>query len=162
MGMEIEHKFLVVDDSWREQVTSQTRIVQGYLARTGSVTLRVRIRGDAAYVTIKGASKGISRSEYEYPIPVDDAQAMLDELADGPVVAKVRHLVPVGGHTWEVDVFGGANAPLVMAEVELGADDEEFERPSWAGSDVSDDPRYYNVNLAQTPYSSWAQPDPSG
>ena len=156
MGVEVERKFLVVDDSWRAEVIKATRIVQGYLARTGRVTLRVRIKGEAGFVTIKGETRGISRSEFEYPIPVDDARAMLDDLADGPVVDKVRHLVPVGGHTWEVDVFEGANAPLVMAEVELGDPDEPFELPAWAGQDVSDDARYYNVNLAQAPYSTWA------
>ena len=149
-------KFLVVDDSWRAEVTKATRIVQGYLARTGRVTLRVRVKGEAGFVTIKGETRGISRSEFEYPIPLADARAMLDGLADGPVVDKVRHLVPVGGHTWEVDVFEGANAPLVMAEVELGDPDEPFELPSWAGQDVSDDARYYNANLAQAPYSTWA------
>ena len=156
MGVEVERKFLVVDDSWRAEVIKATRIVQGYLARTGRVTLRVRIKGEAGFVTIKGETRGISRSEFEYPVPVDDARAMLDGLADGPVVDKVRHLVPVGGHTWEVDVFEGANAPLVMAEVELGDPDEPFELPAWAGQDVSDDARYYNVNLAQAPYSTWA------
>lgn len=156
MGVEVERKFLVVDDSWRAEVTKATRIVQGYLARTGRVTLRVRVKGEAGFVTIKGETRGISRSEFEYPIPLADARAMLDGLADGPVVDKVRHLVPVGGHTWEVDVFEGANAPLVMAEVELGDPDEPFELPSWAGQDVSDDARYYNANLAQAPYSTWA------
>ena len=156
MGVEVERKFLVVDDSWRAEVTKATRIVQGYLARTGRVTLRVRVKGEAGFVTIKGETRGISRSEFEYPIPPADARAMLDGLADGPVVDKVRHLVPVGGHTWEVDVFEGANAPLVMAEVELGDPDEPFELPSWAGQDVSDDARYYNANLAQAPYSTWA------
>ena len=156
MGVEVERKFLVVDESWRAEVTKATRIVQGYLARTGHVTLRVRIKGDDAFVTIKGASQGISRAEYEFPIPLADAQGMLDELAEGPVVEKVRHLVPVGAHIWEVDVFEGANAPLVMAEVELSDSDESFVVPAWAGQDVSDDPRYYNANLAQAPYSSWA------
>ena len=156
MGVEVERKFLVVDDSWRAEVTKATRIVQGYLARTGRVTLRVRVKGEAGFVTIKGETRGISRSEFEDPIPLADARAMLDGLADGPVVDKVRHLVPVGGHTWEVDVFEGANAPVVMAEVELGDPDEPFELPSWAGQDVSDDARYYNANLAQAPYSTWA------
>lgn len=119
-------------------------------------TVRVRIRGDRGYLTIKGTSRGISRSEYEYEIPADEADAMLEELAQGPVVEKTRHLVDVDGHTWEIDVFAGANAPLVMAEIELGAADEEFAVPAWAGQDVSDDPRYYNVNLARTPYSNWA------
>ncbi|MBK6763810.1 MAG: CYTH domain-containing protein [Micrococcales bacterium] len=154
MGVEIERKYLVVGDAWRAQVVSATRIVQGYLAR-GEVTVRARIRGDRAYLTIKGRSQGIARSEFEYEIPVPDAEAMLTELAEGPVVEKTRHLIDVGGHTWELDVFAGANEGLVMAEVELADADEQFDLPQWAGEEVSDDPRYYNVNLAREPFSQW-------
>lgn len=156
MAVEIERKFVVTGDSWRDQVTSATRIVQGYLASTGRLTLRVRIKGERAYLTVKGTTSGISRSEFEYEIPVADAQLLLDELAEGPVIDKVRHLVPVGDHVWEVDVFSGANAPLVMAEVELSDPAETFVRPEWAALEVSADPRYYNANLAVHPYSSWA------
>ncbi len=155
MGVEIERKFLVVGDSWRGNVAQETHIVQGYLASTATLTLRIRIRGDRAYLTLKGTSTNISRSEFEYEVPVADARAMLDELAQGPVIDKVRHLVPVGGHTWEVDVFAGDNAGLVMAEVELGSEDEVFVKPAWAGLEVSDDDRYYNVNLARSPFSVW-------
>lgn len=155
MAVEVERKFLVVGDGWRSAVTSATRIVQGYLAQTDSATVRVRVKGERGFITIKGPSQGISRSEFEYEVPRDDALAMLDAMAQGPVIDKVRHLVPVGGHTWEVDVFAGDNAPLVMAEVELSAPDEAFVRPDWAGQDVSDDPRYFNVNLARDPYSRW-------
>jgi len=156
MGVEIERKFLVVGDDWRSVVSSSTRIVQGYLASTPEVTVRVRVRGERAYLTIKGRSSGISRSEYEFDIPVADAEAMLTDLAQGPVIEKTRHLLEVDGHTWELDVFAGANEGLVMAEIELGSADEQFTVPSWAGRDVSDDARYYNVNLARTPYSHWA------
>ena len=156
MGVEIERKFLVVGDDWRSAVSSSTRIVQGYLASTPEVTVRVRVRGERAYLTIKGRSSGISRSEYEFDIPVADAEAMLTDLAQGPVIEKTRHLLEVDGHTWELDVFAGANEGLVMAEIELGSADEQFTVPSWAGRDVSDDARYYNVNLARTPYSLWA------
>jgi adenylate cyclase len=156
MGIEVERKFLVSDESWRDAVTSSTRIVQGYIAQTGSATVRVRIKGDRGFLTIKGLSVGVSRSEFEYEVPVADALAMLDELAQGPVIDKVRHLVPVGGHVWEVDVFAGENAPLVMAEVELADSQEAFVRPDWAGVEVSDDQRYFNVNLARSPYSTWA------
>ena len=110
MGVEIERKFLVVGDGWRDAVSSSTRIVQGYLTEGGAVTVRVRVRGEQGYLTIKGKSEGISRSEYEYRIPATEADAMLAELAQGPVVEKTRHLVEVDGHTWEVDVFAGANA----------------------------------------------------
>ncbi|MGB7983433.1 MAG: CYTH domain-containing protein [Candidatus Nanopelagicales bacterium] len=156
MGIEVERKFLVTGDAWRAQVDSATRIVQGYLAQTDTATVRVRVRGERGYVTIKGASVGIARSEFEYEIPVPDAMTMLDTLAQGPVIDKVRHLVPVGRHMWEVDVFGGANAPLVMAEVELADAAEEFVTPDWAGQEVSADSRYFNVNLARSPYSTWA------
>jgi adenylate cyclase len=161
MGTEVERKFLVIGEAWREQVTEAVHIVQGYLARPdaahpGAATIRVRTKGQRAFLTIKGPSAGIARSEFEYEIPADDARAMLDQLAQGPVVDKVRHLVPVGAHVWEVDVFAGDNAPLVMAEVELGAADEPFDLPAWAGRDVSDDGRYYNANLALAPYSTWA------
>jgi adenylate cyclase len=156
MGVEVERKFLVSDDSWRDGVTTATRIVQGYIAQTPSATVRVRVKGDKGFLTVKGLSVGVSRSEFEYEVPVPDALAMLEELAQGPVIDKVRHLVPVGGHVWEVDVFAGDNAPLVMAEVELASADEHFERPGWAGLEVSDDQRYFNVNLARSPYSTWA------
>lgn len=155
MATEIERKFLVRDDTWRSQVASQRRIVQGYLAHTDLATVRVRVSGDAATLTIKGISHGISRSEYEYAIPVDDALRMLDELASTPVIDKVRHLIPVGGHTWELDVFAGANSGLVMAEIELSDPDESFELPAWAGQEVSDDDRYFNVNLAAHPFGEW-------
>ena len=156
MGIEVERKFLVSDESWRAGVTSSMRIVQGYIAQTGSATVRVRVKGDRGFLTIKGLSVGVSRSEFEYEVPVADALAMLDELAQGPVIDKVRHLVPVGDHVWEVDVFAGENAPLVMAEVELADSQEAFVRPDWAGVEVSDDQRYFNVNLARSPYSTWA------
>jgi adenylate cyclase len=156
MGIEVERKFLVVGDSWRADVRSATRIVQGYIARTGGAVVRVRLKGEHAFLTLKGPSRGISRSEFEYPIPVTDAEAMLAEFTEGPVIDKVRHLVPVGDHTWEVDVFAGPNAPLVLAEVELASPDEPFVLPGWAGADVSDDARYFNANLAEAPYSTWA------
>jgi adenylate cyclase len=156
MGVEVERKFLVVGDGWRADVHSATRIVQGYIARTDGAVVRVRIKGAHAYLTLKGVTRGIARSEFEYEIPVGDAEAMLAELTQGPVIDKVRHLVAVGDHTWEVDVFAGENAPLVMAEVELAHADEAFEVPPWAGADVSDDPRYYNANLAEVPYSRWS------
>jgi len=156
VGVEVERKFLVSDESWRADVTSATHVVQGYIAQTEVATVRVRVKGDRGFLTIKGVSLGIARSEFEYEVPVADALAMLDELAQGPVIDKVRHLVPVGAHVWEVDVFAGENAPLVMAEVELAHPDEDFLRPGWAGLDVSDDARYFNVNLARSPYSTWA------
>ncbi|MFN8125530.1 MAG: CYTH domain-containing protein [Candidatus Nanopelagicales bacterium] len=155
MGTEIEHKFLVVDDSWREQATGSTRIMQGYLTDGGTAVVRARVRGDRGYLTVKGMTTGITRAEYEYEIPVSDALEMLETLAQGPVIDKVRSLVPVGDHTWEVDEFAGANAGLIVAEVELASADQDFDLPTWAGADVSDDYRYFNVNLATHPYSEW-------
>jgi adenylate cyclase len=138
--------------------------VQGYLAHSETVTVRVRVAGELATLTLKGASSGISRSEFEYSVPVADALQMLDELAVGPVIDKVRHLIPVGGHTWELDVFAGDNTGLVMAEVELAAADEPFDVPTWAGVEVSNDERFYNVNLAARPFQQWADeaPDTQG
>lgn len=161
MAMEVERKFLVVGDAWRAEVASATRIVQGYVAQTERATVRVRIKGERAFLTLKGASQGIVRREFEYEVPVAEAEVMLGELVTGPVVDKVRHLVGVGAHVWEVDVFAGDNAPLVMAEVELSGADEPFVMPEWAGQDVSEDPRYYNANLAREPYSRWGDPTPT-
>ena len=155
MGVEVERKFLVEGEAWRAEVTPSTRIVLGYLADTGPAVVRVRVRGERAFLTIKGTSSGISRSEFEYEIPVDDALDMLGELSSGPVIDKVRHLVPVGSHMWEIDVFAGDNAPLVMAEVELTSPEEAFAHPEWLGREVSDDQRFYNVNLARDPYGRW-------
>ena len=158
MAVEIERKFLVVGDQWKQDVEQSTHIVQGYLANAERATVRVRIKGDEAFLTIKGQTQGISRSEYEYQIPVEDARAMLTELAQGPVIDKVRHLVPTAGHVWELDVFAGDNEGLVMAEVELSSADETVDLPTWAGAEVSDDDRYYNVNLAARPYRTWGLP----
>jgi len=155
MGVEIERKFLVKDDSWRSDVESEARLIQGYLADGDKATVRVRVTDDAAYLTIKGPTVGIRRSEFEYPIPIEDAQAMLRDLAVYPAIDKTRYQVRAGGHRWELDLFAGENAGLVLAELELGSEDEPFELPAWAGEDVSDDPRYYNVNLARNPYRHW-------
>lgn len=157
MGVEIERKFLVIDDSWRADVVSASRIVQGYLSEEAGLTVRVRIKGDHGFLTLKGSTEGISRSEYEYEIPVADAEAMLAGFARGPVVEKTRHIIDVDGHRWELDVFAGQNEGLVMAEIELASADEQFTVPAWAGQDVSDDSRYYNVNLARHPFQQWGR-----
>jgi adenylate cyclase len=155
MATEIERKFLVTGDSWRNAVESEARLMQGYLANNANVTVRVRIKGNKAMLTIKGATLGVTRAEYEYAIPMDDADTMLKELATGPVVDKTRYLVRVDDHVWELDVFHGDNDGLVMAEIELGSEDEAFRLPDWAGEEVSHDSRYYNVNLARNPYKHW-------
>jgi len=152
MGMEIERKFLVKDDSWHSDVESQAHLMQGYLADGDKATVRVRVTDDAACLTIKGPTVGIRRGEYEYPIPLANAQAMLRELTVYPAINKTRYQVRSGGRLWELDLFAGENEGLVLAELELGSEDESFELPAWAGEEVSGDPRYYNVNLARNPY----------
>ena len=154
MGIEIERKFLVTGDGWREQAATQTRFSQGYLSRDPARTVRVRIAGDKAFLTIKGATCGATRAEFEYDVPVADAQALL-ALSDGPVVEKFRHLVPFEGMTWEVDEFLGANAGLVVAEIELVDEGQAFASPAWLGDEVTSDGRYVNANLAVRPFTSW-------
>jgi adenylate cyclase len=157
MPVEIERKFLVVGDAWREGISRSEPMVQGYLAGPPAArcSLRVRIAGDAAFINIKSATTGVVRDEYEYAIPADDAHRMLETLA-GNVVAKVRHHVDVDNHLFEVDEFGGENAGLVVAEIELAAVDAAFPRPPWLGREVSHLVRYYNLNLATRPYACWS------
>ncbi|MEZ5582479.1 MAG: CYTH domain-containing protein [Candidatus Competibacteraceae bacterium] len=155
MAKEIEHKFLVRDTRWQDQVFRSTSLRQGYLVSDETRSVRVRIAGDNAYLNIKSATVGISRSEYEYPIPVPDAEEILTHLCMPSIVEKTRHFVRYGDHVWEIDVFEGDNTGLVVAEVELGSADEVFERLPWVGDDVSHDLRYYNSYLAQCPYKDW-------
>ena len=156
MAVEIERKFLVADTSaqaaWRAVPAVAYR--QGYLNRDKTRTVRVRIAGDAAFLTIKGVSVGATRAEFEYAIPVVDAQALL-ALCDGPLIEKTRHLLVYQGMTWEVDDFAGDNAGLVVAEVELHSEVQAFEKPSWLGDEVTQDARYFNSNLASHPYAQW-------
>lgn len=154
MGTEIERKFLVADDTWRGHGTS-TVFRQGYLSTVKERTVRVRAAGDEGTLTIKGITVGASRTEFEYPIPVDDANVMLDELCEQPIIEKTRHVVDVDGTTWEIDEFAGVNEGLVVAEVELDSPDEEFTSPDWLGDEVTDDPRYFNANLIAHPYTEW-------
>ncbi|HEY0180956.1 MAG TPA: CYTH domain-containing protein [Dokdonella sp.] len=158
MGTEIERKFLVVGDAWRAHVARSEAIVQGYLAGPPAArcSVRVRVSGADAFLNVKSATPGIVRDEYEYAIPRDDAERMLATLA-GDVVEKRRHHVEVEGHVFEVDEFGGANAGLVVAELELDAADAAFPRPPWLGREVSALARYYNLHLAAHPYSQWSE-----
>ncbi len=153
MGIEIERKFLVAGDGWRGHGRS-TRICQGYLNRDKARTVRVRIAGEQAFLTVKGLSAGAVRAEFEYAIPPADAQQLL-ALCDGPVIDKVRHAVEHEGLVWEIDEFLGDNQGLLLAEVELRSEDQAFARPAWAGEEVTDDPRYYNSNLAEHPFTRW-------
>ena len=152
MGIEIERKFLVVGDDWR--LASASACEQGYLNRDKQRTVRVRIVEDAAWLTVKGASVGATRAEFEYPIPVADARQLM-ALCDGPLVRKLRRVVMHAGATWEIDEFQGDNAGLVVAEIELTSEDAAFEPPPWLGAEVTHDARYFNSNLAATPYSTW-------
>jgi len=154
--MEIERKFLVKrDDSFRKAVSSSSRIAQGYMDVKGA-TVRIRLRDDKAYLTIKGPSfnGGLSRYEFEREIPAEDAREML-KLCRGGLVEKTRHLVPVGNHTYEVDEFHGANEGLLFCEVELGTEDEDFERPEWLGPEVTGNRHFYNKGLLSNPYPNW-------
>lgn len=157
MGIEIERKFLLRNDDWRAEADTGTEFRQGYLHADANIAVRVRSAGDAAWLTIKGGSDGISRREFEYAVPVADAQEMLAHLCRRPLIEKRRHHVRRGKHVWEIDVFAGANAGLVIAEIELSSPDESFERPDWLGDEVSDDPRYYNAALSRHPYSEWSR-----
>lgn len=156
MAVEIERKFLVRDDSWREQVERSIPMRQGYLHRDDRTAIRVRIFGDQAHLNIKASDDGIHRHEFEYPIPLADARALFEQVVQGDVLEKVRHELHFGGHRWEIDEFLGDNAPLVVAEIELASADQPFERPPWLGEEVSSDPRYYNANLAAHPFGRWA------
>ena len=154
MGVEIERKFLVADDSWRCLAAASHPLRQGYLAVDGGITVRVRTDGQRAWLTVKGRGEGISRPEFEYEIPAGEADDML-LLCHGRLVEKTRHLVGWHGHTWEVDEFTGANAGLIMAELELRAETEIFTKPAWAGQEVSADPRYLNASLAVHTFGRW-------
>lgn len=153
MAIEIERKFLVENDSWKEEAGEGQVCKQGYLCSGNGKTVRVRIMGNKAFLTIKGPTNGISRSEFEYEIPPVEAQGMLD-LCGNPV-EKTRYFIQHAGMQWELDVFAGANEGLVMAEIELDAEDQNIDLPEWAGEEVSGDTRFYNAYLAEYPFSTW-------
>ncbi|MBM3116447.1 CYTH domain-containing protein [Jeongeupia naejangsanensis] len=153
MAIEIERKFLLASDGWRDAVHRSTRIAQGYLCTDPERTVRVRLKGDAGFLTIKGKNQGIARAEFEYPVPADDAAAMLALCPN--VLDKTRHLVSVETMLWEIDEFHGDNAGLVVAEIELPSVDATFVRPDWLGAEVSADPRYFNSALSEKPYCRW-------
>ncbi len=155
MAIEIERKFLVQNDSWRQQVIDQSRLQQGYLCTQENATVRVRIGKGRAILNIKSATDGIRRSEFEYPIPLQDGEALLATVARKPIIDKIRYRVRHGDHVWDLDVFEGENRGLVVAELELTSENETFDKPPWAGEEVSGDPRYYNASLISHPYSRW-------
>jgi adenylate cyclase len=157
MGKEIERKFLLANDTWKENA-------QGYLFRQGYIinrkpgqTVRVRTCNNSGFLTIKGKSTGISRLEFEYPIPLDDANSLLDHLCEQPILEKIRYFVEYKGFTWEIDEFLGDNAGLLVAEIELEAEDQPFPKPHWIGEEVSGDIRYFNSSLIRNPYKYWGK-----
>lgn len=154
MAIEVERKFLVKNDTWRA-LAPGVPYIQGYLSVNDRNTVRVRIAGDVGYLTIKGKTKRHARAEFEYPIPRQDAQEMLDTLCQSYLVEKTRYRIPVGDLLWEVDDFVGWNQGLVMAEVELSSAEQEIALPDWVGDEVSDDPRYFNSYLSQHPFTTW-------
>jgi len=154
MGKEIERKYLVNLAAWKPR-DSGIHFKQGYLNSQKERVVRVRIEGERAKLTIKGMTNGVTRSEFEYDIPVGDASELLDSLCEQPLIDKHRYKEVHGAKTWEIDVFHGLNQGLVVAEVELQAEDEAIELPSWAVMEVSSDPRYYNANLLKQPFSTW-------
>jgi adenylate cyclase len=157
MALEIERKFLLKNDGWRQSVQSAERLCQGYLNSEERCSIRIRTAGEQAWLNIKSATLGAQRQEFEYTIPLADAEQILATLSLKPLVEKVRHLVNVGQHVFEIDEFEGDNAGLIVAEVELSHPDEAFERPDWLGEEVTDDVRYYNTSLRRHAYKAWGQ-----
>ena len=155
MPIEIERKFLLKDDSWRDHYSKKMELRQGYLSCSTGCTVRVRVSGEDAWITIKGSPRNITRSEFEYLIPKADAENMLLEFAGDNVVEKIRYFINYKGTQWVVDEFSGRNRGLVLAEVELKSEDAICEKPAWLGEEVTNDHRYSNSNLSQNPYSNW-------
>lgn len=156
MKQEIERKFLVIDDSWKNEIIG-TAYKQGYLSSNPDRIVRIRVAGDKAFITIKGkpAPESISRAEYEYEIPLEDAEYMYENLCEAEKIEKTRYLYEFKGHMWEIDEFHGENEGLVIAEIELTSEGESFEKPGWLGEDISLDYKYTNNNLAKKSYKSW-------
>jgi len=154
MAQEIERKFLITGQAWRELATG-TAYRQGYLSTVKERTVRVRTIDDKGFLTIKGITVGATRAEYEYEIPASEANEMLDDLCEQPIIEKNRYKVPLDDLIWEIDEFNGVNAGLIVAEVELESEDQEFTKPEWIGEEVSNDPRYFNSNLIANPYTTW-------
>jgi len=155
MPIEIERKFLLSNNTWRDEVVKSSRIRQGYMGIIDKASVRIRIQGDKANINVKSATLDIRRMEYEYEIPLDEAEEMLDQLCNQPQIDKTRFIVKRDGHVWEIDEFYGDNEGLTVAEVELGSEDEAVIKPDWIGEEVTTDPRYYNVSLIKHPFKEW-------
>jgi len=157
MAVEIERKFLLVSDAWRKDVEKSLNMRQGYLSRDAQSSVRIRICDEGGDINVKSTRDGIYRLEYEYAVPLADAEELLARVAHRPLIEKTRHIVNFGGHCWEIDEFHGENADLIVAEIKLKSVDEVFPRPAWLGREISTDARYYNSNLSKLPYCYWAK-----
>jgi adenylate cyclase len=155
MALEIEHKFLIKNSDWKENIQKSSDYKQGYLISDKTKSIRVRISDDKAWLNIKSATIGTARQEYEYEIPLIEGIEILSSLCEKPIIEKTRHLVPYKQHTWEIDVFSGDNNGLIVAEIELSEVGEAFGKPDWLGNEVTEDLRYYNNNLSKNPYKNW-------
>lgn len=155
MGVEIERKFLIVSEAWRAEASSKIFYRQGYLNSQKERVVRVRVKENTGYLTIKGQNEGAKRLEFEYEIPFEEAMQMLDKLCERPFIEKYRYTVDYGGLLWEIDEFLGENEGLIVAEVELSSEDQAIEQPHWVGADISLDPKYFNAQLIKKPYKTW-------
>ena len=155
MAIEIEHKFLLANDDWRKQIIRSVNYRQGYLSSVATSSIRIRTSNEKAWLNIKSATIGTQRQEYEYVIPLADADEIINTLCRKPLIEKTRHFVIDNGNTWEIDEFAGDNQGLIVAEIELAKIGQHFSKPPWLGAEVTHDLRYYNNNLASHPYSEW-------
>ena len=155
MGIEIERKYLIANDSWQENADEGIQMIQGYMSSNDKSSVRIRVNGEIANLNIKSKTIGAQRSEFDYLIPVAEAMEMLETLCNKPFIKKTRYHVKFQDHTWEIDVFAGENQGLIVAELELNSVDENFVLPGWIGKEVTDDPRYYNICLVSHPYKDW-------
>ena len=162
MPIEIERKFLLASDSWKSQVNKSVVYRQGYLSNNKRASVRIRVSDDTAMLNVKSMTKAIRRLEYEYPIPLNEANEQLDKLCQKPLIEKTRHYIQQGKHTWEIDVFTGENAGLVVAEIELSHEDEVFAKPDWLAHEVSHLPRYFNICLISHSFKDWSEREKAG
>ncbi|MCH8013090.1 MAG: CYTH domain-containing protein [Candidatus Marinimicrobia bacterium] len=154
MGKEIERKFLVKESNWQKS-SKGLLIQQGYIVIRKEKVVRIRIMNDKGYLTIKGTTTGATRNEYEYEIPLEDASQMLNNLCEKPILEKHRYKINHDGMTWEIDIFHRENEGLIVAEIELEYEDQEFEKPDWVNMEVTDDLKYFNANLVKNPFNKW-------
>jgi adenylate cyclase len=155
MAIEIEHKFLLANEDWRQHIHKSVKYKQGYLSSQQTSSIRVRIADNQAWLNIKSATIGTQRQEFEYEIPLPDAEEIINTLCGKPLIEKIRHFVTDDHNIWEIDEFEGDNKGLIVAEIELSKTGQYFTKPTWLGAEVTDDLRFYNNNLAINPYKNW-------